>query len=164
MEVVAGQHVLLGAVPRAYLGPLGAGVVHSLQEVGHPRQLHLHGTHLQLGIALEYAGEDHIGNGQARPVVRVQHHRRPDQRDGLTAFQMLSFLGDARPVGAKVEAEGHFQVFGRGPERLVLGRVVALAFRGVDADHCPCKAHLCAPVHLRHTDRYVIQVDHGDRL
>ena len=82
----------------------------------------------------------------------------------LDVLEVHGFLAGAYTICADVEAEGHSQVLGRGPQWLVLRQVVGPRLGGIYGDHCPDEAHPGAPLQLLHPGHYVVGVEHGDAL
>src|SRR6266851_9037118 len=108
---------------------LAVGVVHGGEQVGRPGQLELDDGHPEAGMTLEDAGEDQIAHRQRR-IERL------GRAAGGVAQRRLAGPADlALPSRGRVQAEGQVERRGGGPERLVLGLVVAPVLEGILGDH-----------------------------
>jgi hypothetical protein len=99
---------------------LAVGVVHRGEQVRRPRQLELHDHQCKAGMTLEDAGEDQIAQRQRR-VERLCRAAA-----GVAPRLVAGPADPPLPSRRRVQAQRQAERGGAGPERLVLGLVVAL--------------------------------------
>ena len=114
-------------------------VVRLLHPERHPAEPRLREEHLEIGEAVEDAGEDHLREahrrrrcrGTAAPPTRRWSGREPREHRGIGAGILEGRLRGARPepVEADVHGERHPHGDGGRPEPVVRGRRIALAAR-----------------------------------
>ncbi len=157
MEEVTRAHAVLEPVDRLTVA-LAIGVVHRGEDVGSPRQLKLHDGQRQGGMALEDSRKDHVAERERR----IERLGRPAAR---VAQRLLPRPADlALPSRGGVQAERHAERRRRGPERLVLGLVVAPVLERIFRDHRAGEAEPGGPLELADAVPDIVQVDHGDAL
>ena len=85
-------------------------VVHACDEVRHPCHLELRRANLQGRIAFQHTGEDHGGDGIAHITLAVAETHR---------ILVVRIGSRSPPIRANVEAQGHAEILGGRPQRLV---------------------------------------------
>jgi hypothetical protein len=107
---------------------LAVGVVHGGEQVGRPCQFELDDCQCQAGMTLEDAGEDHVAHRQCR-IERLGRAAA-----GVAQRLVAGPADPALPSRGGVWAQWHLERLDGGPERLVLGPVVApvLEYAGRD--------------------------------
>ena len=99
-----------------------------------------------------------MGQRHAHPVIDIR------QKGGTDRFQVNQGRVWSGPVGRNVQAQREAQILGRGPQRLVLGGIVAMLLQRVDRDHCTAQPQLGAAFQLSDTLRDIVNIQHGDTL
>ena len=94
-----------------------------------PGQLELDDGQCQARMALEDAGEDHVAHRQRRIERLGRAAAGVAQRPGTGPADL------ALPSRRRVQAQRHVERGGGGPERLVLGLVVAPVLGRILGDH-----------------------------
>ena len=157
VEVIAGKQVAFEPVGRFFVAFV-VGVVHGSQQVGHPGQLELDDGHLEFGVALKHAGENHVADGGGRPEDLV------GPAAGVPDAGTAGPPASAFPPGCGVQTQWHVEVLGGSPERLVLGAVVPAVLGGVLGYHAAGQPQLGRPLQLLDSFPNVVQVYHGHAL
>jgi hypothetical protein len=109
-------------------------------------------------MTLEDAGEDHVAQRQRR-IERLRHTAAGvAQRSGTGPADL------ALPPRGRVQAQWQVERRGGGPQRLVLGLVVAPVFERILGDHRAREAQAGGALQLLDPVLDVVQVDHRDAL
>src|SRR6266545_2683343 len=157
VEKAAGGHAARKGKVRPLLG-LAFRLVHRVEHVRGPRQLELHDGQREAQMTLEDAREDHVAHRRRRAEgLRGAAARVPERQAGSPADPALASR-------RRVKAERHAERLGGGPERLVLGLVVASVLEGKLADHRAGEAQARGPLQLRDAVTDVVEIDHRDAL
>ena len=109
-------------------------------------------------MTLEDAGEDQIAHRQRR----IERLRRAAA--GVAQCLVAGPADLALPPRRRVQAQRQVERRGGGPERLVLGLVVAPVLERILGDHRPGQAQAGGALQLPDPVRDVVQVDHRDAL
>ena len=126
--------------------------------MGRPRQLELHDGHPEAGMTLEDAGEDQIAQRQRR-IERLCRAAA-----GVAQCLGAGPADPALPSRRRVQAQRQVERRGRGPERLVLGPVVAPVLERILGDHRAGQTQAGGALQLLDPVLDVVQVDHRDAL
>ena len=109
-------------------------------------------------MALEDAGEDHVAHRQRR-IERLGRAAA-----GVAQRPVAGPADLALPPRGRVQAQRHVERRGGGPERLVLGLVVAPVLERILGDHRAGQAQAGGALQLPDAVLDVVQVDHRDAL
>src|SRR5215468_3553927 len=77
MEKIAGPCLVLKAVPPVTPGALSIGIINAVEEMWYPTEFVLHCADAQAWVALEDAGEEHVTQRHAYPVIGVGEQGGP---------------------------------------------------------------------------------------